>query len=104
MYSRLVEQAWAKKLESLYVHIIFGARQTGKSTLLAKLVPNPIIRLDFSDPGQRSEYLRHPERLIAECRSLPVKADPSVVVIDEAQNVPALFDSVQHLYDSNKSR
>lgn len=104
MYSRLVEQAWAKKLASPYVHIIFGARQTGKSTLVAKLLPRADVRLDFSDPSQRSEYLRHPERLIAECRSLPVKADPSIVVIDEAQNVPALFDSVQHLYDSNKSR
>lgn len=104
MYSRYVERAWAKKLDSPYVHIIFGARQTGKSTLLAKLVPNPALHLDFSDPGQRSEYLRHPERLIAECRSLPIQAGPSIVVIDEAQNVPALFDSVQHLYDSNKSR
>jgi predicted AAA+ superfamily ATPase len=104
MYSRLVEQTWAKKLESPYVHIIFGARQTGKSTLLSKLVPNAVIRLDFSDPGQRSEYLRHPERLIAECRSLPTKSEPCIVVIDEAQNVPALFDSVQHLYDSDKSR
>lgn len=104
MYSRFVERAWAKKLDSPYVHIIFGARQTGKSTLLAKLVPDADIRLDLSDPGQRSEYLRHPERLIAECRSLPKKAGHSMVVIDEAQNVPALFDSVQHLYDSDKSR
>jgi predicted AAA+ superfamily ATPase len=29
---------------------------------------------------------------------------PPFVVIDEAQAVPAVFDAVQHLYDSDKKR
>ena len=38
------------------------------------------------------------------CRALPRTKAPAVVVIDEAQNVPAIFDAVQHLYDSDKAR
>lgn len=35
---------------------------------------------------------------------MPKAAEPQVIVIDEAQNVPAIFDAVQHLYDGDKSR
>lgn len=86
------------------MHILFGARQTGKSTLLAKLVGNPAIKVDFSDPGERSRYLKRPENLIAECRALGAKGLPHQIVIDEAQNVPTIFDSVQHLYDADPER
>jgi predicted AAA+ superfamily ATPase len=83
---------------------VLGARQTGKSTLLRKLLPDAALWLDFSEPGQRAEFLRAPERLVAQCRALPRSRKPAVVVVDEAQNVPAAFDAVQHLYDSDKSR
>lgn len=42
--------------------------------------------------------------MIDRCRALPVSKAPAVVVIDEAQNVPAIFDAVQHLYDRDKQR
>jgi predicted AAA+ superfamily ATPase len=87
-----------------FVHILFGARQTGKSTLLRQLLPEPALALDFSDPSQRSAYLADPGRLIPECRALPTGQPPPAVVIDEAQAVPAIFDAIQHLYDSDKTR
>ncbi|MBI2840488.1 MAG: hypothetical protein HYX75_19385 [Acidobacteria bacterium] len=34
MSSRWVEPTWSKKFRAPYVHLVFGARQTGKSTLL----------------------------------------------------------------------
>jgi hypothetical protein len=86
------------------VQIVFGARQTGKSTLLRELIPQPALRLDFSDPGLRSSFLSEPAQLIGICRAMPRTDVPSVVVIDEAQNVPAVFDAVQHLYDGDKTR
>ena len=87
-----------------YVHLVFGARQTGKSTLLRKLLPEAAIWLDFSSPAERTEYLRNPDLLVQLCRALPRARRPATVVVDEAQNVPAIFDAVQHLYDSDQRR
>lgn len=104
MFGRWLEPLWKKKFAAPFVHIVFGARQTGKSTLLRALLPDAAIWLDFSNPAERAEYLRHPELLIERCRALPAGRKPHKVVVDEAQNVPAIFDAVQHLYDREKTR
>jgi predicted AAA+ superfamily ATPase len=104
MFGRWVEPLWKKKFAAPYVHIVFGARQTGKSTLLRKLLPQPAVWLDFSRPADRAEYLRNPDLLVQRCRALPKSRRPATVVVDEAQNVPAIFDAVQHLYDADKRR
>jgi predicted AAA+ superfamily ATPase len=104
MFGRWVESAWAKKFAAPYVHIVFGARQTGKSTLLRRLLPHAAIWLDFSRPAERADYLRNPDQLIARCRALKSAKAPPIVVVDEAQAVPAIFDAVQHLYDGDKRR
>jgi predicted AAA+ superfamily ATPase len=104
MFQRWTEAEWQQKLATPFVQIVFGARQTGKSTLLKELLPNPALRLDFSDPGQRSSFLSAPEQLIGICKAMPLGATPPVIVIDEAQNVPGIFDAVQHLYDGDKTR
>ena len=104
MFSRWIEPLWKKKFAAPYVHLVFGARQTGKSTLLRKLLPGAALWLDFSRPAERAEYLRNPDLLVQRCRQLPNARRPATVVVDEAQNVPAIFDAVQHLYDSEKRR
>lgn len=104
MFSRWIEPSLSQKLAWPYVQVIFGARQTGKSTLLRKLIPKAAIWLDFSEPRQRSEYLRDPGALVEQCHGLPPSDEPWLVVVDEAQAVPGVFDAVQHLYDSDKAR
>jgi uncharacterized protein len=104
MYSRWLESLWRNDFAESFVHLIFGARQTGKSTLLRHLLPDASVWLDFSDPATRSEHLSKPGRMVELCRALPDRAGPHVVVVDEAQNVPSVFDSVQHLYDREKKR
>ena len=104
MFGRWIEPAWKRRFRAPYVHIVFGARQTGKSTLLQRLLPDAAVWLDCSSPGVRAEYLRDADRLVQRCRALPRTKGPAVVVVDEAQNVPAIFDAVQHLYDSDKTR
>ena len=94
----------AMALKRPYVHVLFGARQTGKSTLLRSLLKNADLWVDLSDPAQRSSYLARPERLVEECLALRPKRGRGVVVVDEVQAVPALFDAVQHLYDRDKRR
>lgn len=93
-----------KAITRPFVHILFGARQTGKTTLLRMLVPKPALWLDLSDPAQRSRYLARPETLIETCEALPAGKSPRIVVIDEVQAAPALFDAVQYLYDLDKRR
>ena len=104
MFGRWVEPHWRKKLAAPYVHLVFGARQTGKSTLLRTLLPDAAVWLDLSRPLDRAEHLRNPDLLVQRCRALPRSRRPATVVVDEAQNVPAIFDAVQHLYDSDKRR
>jgi predicted AAA+ superfamily ATPase len=104
MFSRWLEYDLQKKIKAPYVHILFGARQTGKSTLIKKLIPNPTLSLDFSNPTQRTEYLISPGQLIQQCKGLIKKKQPAIVLVDEAQMVPSIFDAVQHLYDSDPKR
>jgi len=87
-----------------YVHILFGARQTGKSTLLRSLFPDPDLWLDLSDPEDRLRYAAHPGEFVSRCEAIRKGDGPAVVVVDEVQNVPALFDAVQSLYDRDKER
>jgi uncharacterized protein len=104
MYTRWYATTLAKQLSRPYVHLVFGARQAGKSTLIRSLLPPDAIHIDFSRPEERSRYLVNPGELIQLCKALPVRRKPVQVFIDEAQAVPAIFDAVQHLYDSDKQR
>lgn len=87
-----------------YVHILFGARQVGKTALLRHALNRPAAWFNFADPEKRTRHLHDPGLLQRECLTLPQGKSPSVVVIDEAQTVPTAFDSVQFLYDTDKTR
>lgn len=104
MFDRWYASALSAKLARPFVHIVFGARQCGKSTLIRSLLPDDAHVFDLSDPGERSRFLREPERLIGICQAFPARKEPHTVFVDEVQAVPALFDAVQHLYDSDKKR
>ena len=100
---RWLARRLAAALMRPYVHVLFGARQTGKSTLLRSLLGDAALWLDLSDPEQRSTYLARPGRFVEECRALPRRRGPHFVVVDEVQAVPAIFDGVQHLSRSRSS-
>ncbi|MFH0803140.1 MAG: DUF4143 domain-containing protein [bacterium] len=104
MFERWYAAVLEEKLKRPYVHLVFGARQTGKSTLLNAVLPSDALKIDLSDPAQRSRYLARPEEFLAQCRALPSSKKAQFVFVDEAQSVPAIFDAVQHLYDHDKER
>jgi predicted AAA+ superfamily ATPase len=104
MFDRWFAGPFAARLTRPYVHILFGARQTGKSTLAGALLPAECLRINFTDPAERSLHLSRPGEFAAICRDLPKRRGPHFVFVDEAQAVPSVFDSVQSLYDSDKSR
>jgi len=93
-----------KKLKRPYVHLIFGARQTGKSTLVGALLPGNAVQINLADPAERSRHLADPGEFARICRSIPSGRSPRFVFVDEAQSVPSIFDAVQSLYDAESKR
>lgn len=93
-----------KKLARPFVHILFGARQTGKSTLLNSLLPPDSLHINLAIPEERSLHLARPDAFRRMCLALPAAGVPQTVFVDEAQNAPHLFDAVQSLYDADKKR
>lgn len=104
MRYRWMKRHLGSKLQKPFVHILFGARQTGKTTLLHELEPNPSLYLNLADPLERSRLLQDPGTFDRACRALPKQREPHVVLVDEAQAAPQVFDSVQTLYDADKLR
>lgn len=103
MYDRLYSPVLEKRLARPFVDIVFGARQTGKTTLLESMLA-PSATYNLVDSRERSRLLADPGRFANECEALPKQDAPHVVFVDEAQLVPSIFDAVQALYDKDKLR
>ncbi len=79
---------------------LFGARGTGKSTLLAKTFKaSETLWVDLLNLEQEDELAKHPQNLIAQVQANSKKIRH--VVIDEIQKVPKLLDVVQHLISTS---
>ncbi len=72
---------------------LFGARQTGKSTLLRKQFPSATF-IDLLDSELRMRFQRRPSLLY---EMLINKEQGSIVVIDEIPEVPELLNEVHRL-------
>lgn len=102
-YPRRIHQLLAGERSVNKVRLMFGARQTGKSTLLANVLPKEtsvIYNLQMS--GLRRQFEADPASLGKELGTL--NRGITNVVIDEIQKVPALLDEIQFLYDSAPDR
>ncbi|MBI4624473.1 MAG: ATP-binding protein [Verrucomicrobia bacterium] len=104
MFGRLYTARFAAQSAKPYVSLLFGARQTGKSTLLRAVYPEPALRIDLANVEDRLRYGTAPAGFIQACRGLSAGKQPATVVIDEAQMSPEIFNTVQHLYDEDKQR
>lgn len=79
---------------------LWGARQTGKSTLLKSLFPDA----RYYDLLKNEEFVRlnqHPEYLRQELTDYP---PGELVIIDEVQKIPALLDEVHWLITNRNIR
>jgi predicted AAA+ superfamily ATPase len=89
-----------QKLNKNNSFFLFGARGTGKSTLLRELFPEKdTLWIDFLSDQDEDLYGRNPDnlsRVIAESR-------PQRVVIDEVQKAPKILDVVHKEIEKNKS-
>jgi predicted AAA+ superfamily ATPase len=104
MNYRWLKRDFERQLAKPFVHILFGARQTGKTTLLNGILRSPSLSYNLADPEERTRLLIEPGVFRRECEALPERKEPHVVLVDEAQTAPAVFDAVQVLYDRDKTR
>ena len=91
----------ALKLPQSHSFLLWGARQTGKSTLLKqhfnkKKFANKVLFLDLLLSEQYRRYSTHPEFLRDEVLSQPLKW----VVIDEVQKAPRLLSEAHWLMEN----
>jgi predicted AAA+ superfamily ATPase len=80
---------------------LFGARGTGKTTLLKELfTPDTALRINLLLPSDYDDFALSPEVLIARVRALPKSCN--WVLIDEVQKLPRLLDVVHHLIEETE--
>ncbi|RME22831.1 MAG: ATP-binding protein [Deltaproteobacteria bacterium] len=78
---------------------LWGARQTGKTTLLKTRLPDALY-LDLLDTDLSAELLLRPALL----RQRVLAERPEVVVLDEIQKVPVLLEQVHWLLENTATR
>lgn len=83
----------ADPLQSFF---LIGPRGTGKSTWLAKNLPNALV-FDLLDATTFRQLSARPERLAESVAGAP---DAKVVVIDEVQRIPELLNEVHRLIEA----
>jgi predicted AAA+ superfamily ATPase len=90
------------KLDSDESFFLFGARGTGKSTLLkVAFVHQPKLWIDLLDPNTEEEYQLNP--MLLEERALDFPRN-TWIVIDEVQKCPKLLDVVHRLIENRGLR
>lgn len=77
---------------------LFGARQTGKTTILHQQFPNAIF-IDLLDTSVSARFLRRPAILY---EILHEKPEGTLVIIDEIPEVPQLLNEVHRLIVERK--
>ena len=101
-FPRFIEGILQGEASKDKVRLLFGARQTGKSTLLQRVADSNTRVFNLQERRTRLELERDPhiftQVLEADSRS------PATVCVDEIQKVPALLDEVQYLYDTYPGR
>lgn len=97
--SRAVLNRLLKKLKLFPVVAIQGARQTGKSFLARQLLKEAIPSskyLTFDQLAVKAEATRAPQTFLTE------HTDSGLLVIDEAQKVPDIFDAIKFEVDQKR--
>ena len=84
------------KLKQEYSLVLTGARQTGKTTFCAHIIPDylklPFTYISFDDPDER---LRFQGSAIGVLESI----DSPLIVLDEVQKLPSIFDPLKYIID-----
>jgi uncharacterized protein len=103
MFNREVQSKIEQAIANGKSVLIFGARQTGKTTLSKNLALD--YEISMLRPRLRLQYTQDPDRLIQELEGLKKSLSKKpLILIDEVQKVPALLDVVQYLIDNDTAQ
>lgn len=96
MYRRNIEQHIKTALKDTPVVFLNGARQTGKTTLVQKIVQDSpsATYLTFDDAAVLAAAIHDPAGFL--------QGLPGMAVIDEVQKAPALFPAIKASVDRNR--
>jgi len=82
---------------------MFGARGTGKTTLLRELLPRRSTwSIDLLDADDEERFSRRPQNLAAEATARAQSIE--WILIDEVQKIPKLLDVVHSIMEDPKTR
>lgn len=91
------------KLSKDHSFFLFGARGTGKSTMIHEQFDTThSLWIDLLNPSEEERFARDPEELRAIVAALPKQI--THIVIDEIQKIPKLLDVVHGLIESTTKR
>jgi len=116
--SREIQSTCIARLKTNLITAIIGARQVGKTTLIMKLkeiisesgivCKERIFYYSFDDPMLRAELSldfkfieKEIERTLG--RSITKLKKPILLIIDEAQKLPEIFDWIKMIYDNSNN-
>ena len=89
------------RLQQEVIVALTGARQTGKTTLCEELLPEfldlPFTYISFDDPDERLRFQRSAVSIL-ESVTTPL------VVLDEVQKIPQLFDPLKLVVDRERKK
>ena len=105
-FNRLTTLKYKDILEDGRSFLLFGPRQTGKTTELQSvfklLPPNRQLHYYFQVPTTLQAFENDPETLLREVEAKAKSGHKTYVFIDEIQKVPAILDVLQYLLDQKK--
>lgn len=94
MLQRHLSKTLERRMKAARAIYLFGARQTGKTTLARNHFALPYVSLE--DPETRQEAVADPKGFLARF--------PKGAILDEAQRAPELFSYLQRILDERKGK
>ncbi len=89
------------RLQQNPIVALTGARQTGKTTICEELIPEalhlPITYISFDDPDERLRFQRSAVSILENLTT-------PLVVLDEVQKIPQLFDPLKLVVDRQQKK
>lgn len=103
-FNRLFKPRLKQALASGHSFLLFGPRQTGKSTLLEGIFDQlpGVLRYYFQLPSEKLRIESEPEILLREVEAVN-SPKPVYLFVDEIQKVPRVMDVLQFLIDKKKA-
>lgn len=96
---RKITEVLLSRINTEHLIVITGARQTGKTTLCESILPEilnlPVTYISFDDPDER---LRFQRSAVAILESI----ETPLIILDEVQKIPSLFDPLKYVADKQK--